>query len=158
MSIQKRRNSLLKSSISIDSIRKSVVKFREGLVKSNSTASDIVKTTNRNNIFSIAIKVYRYSNSVFFLSLTAKKRFNIEMLVSRLTRAPKLFVMAVKKNLMLSSGAVFFYCHKDSVMLQSGSASFKSGLKKFIKTSLWCFFLNGLRKYSFCPQKIFLTV
>ena len=52
MSIQKRRNSLLKSSISIDSIRKSVVKFREGLVKSNSTASDIVKTTNRNNIFS----------------------------------------------------------------------------------------------------------
>ena len=52
MSIQKRRNSLLKSSISIDSIRKSVVKFREGLVKSNNTASDIIKTTNRNNIFS----------------------------------------------------------------------------------------------------------
>tara|TARA_B100001778_G_scaffold166577_1_gene136918 strand:- start:216 stop:1556 length:1341 start_codon:yes stop_codon:yes gene_type:complete len=52
MSIQKRRNSLLKSSISIDSIRKSVVKFREGIVKSNSTASDIIKTTNRNNIFS----------------------------------------------------------------------------------------------------------
>ena len=52
MSIQKRRNSLLKSSISIDSIRKSVVKFREGIVKSNNTASDIIKTTNRNNIFS----------------------------------------------------------------------------------------------------------
>jgi len=52
MSIQKRRNSLLKSSISIDSIRKSVGKFKDGIVKSNSTASDIVKTTNRNNIFS----------------------------------------------------------------------------------------------------------
>lgn len=52
MSIQKRRNSLLKSSISIDSIRKSIDKFRQGIVKSNSTASDIVKTTNRNNVFS----------------------------------------------------------------------------------------------------------
>ena len=52
MSIQKRRNSLLKSSISIDSIRKSIGKFKDGIVKSNSTASDIVKTTNRNNIFS----------------------------------------------------------------------------------------------------------
>ena len=51
MSIQKRRNSLLKSSISIDSIRKSIDKFRQGIVKSNSTASDIVKTTNRNNVF-----------------------------------------------------------------------------------------------------------
>ena len=51
MSIQKRRNSLLKSSISIDSIRKSVGKFRDGIVKSNSAASDIVKSTNRNNIF-----------------------------------------------------------------------------------------------------------
>ena len=52
MSIQKRRNSLLKSSISIDSIRKSIDKFRQGIVKSNSTASEIVKTTNRNNVFS----------------------------------------------------------------------------------------------------------
>ena len=52
MSIQKRRDSLLKSSISIDSIRKSIGKFRDGIVKSNSTARDIVKTTNRNNIFS----------------------------------------------------------------------------------------------------------
>ena len=52
MSIQKRRNSLLKSSISIDSIRKSIDKFKDGIVKSNSTASDIVKTTNKNNIFS----------------------------------------------------------------------------------------------------------
>ena len=52
MSIQKRRNSLLKSSISIDSIRKSIDKFRQGIVKSNSTASDIVKTTNSNNVFS----------------------------------------------------------------------------------------------------------
>ena len=52
MSIQKRRNSLLKSSISIDSIRKSIGKFKDGIVKSNSTASDIVKTTNKNNIFS----------------------------------------------------------------------------------------------------------
>ena len=52
MSIQKRRNSLLKSSISIDLIRKSIGKFKEGIVKSNSTTRDIVKTTNRNNIFS----------------------------------------------------------------------------------------------------------
>ena len=52
MSIQKRRNSLLKSSISIDSIWNSIDKFRQGIVKSNSTASDIVKTTNSNNVFS----------------------------------------------------------------------------------------------------------
>ena len=51
MSIQKRRNSLLKSSISIDSIRKSIGKFKDGITKSNTAASDIVKTTNRNNIF-----------------------------------------------------------------------------------------------------------
>ena len=52
MSIQKRRNSLLKSSISIDSIRKSIGKFKDGITKSNTAASDIVKTTNSNNVFS----------------------------------------------------------------------------------------------------------
>lgn len=51
MSVQKRRNSLLKSSISINSIRSSVANFTEGLVRSRETASEIVKKTNENNKF-----------------------------------------------------------------------------------------------------------
>ncbi len=49
--IRKRRNSLLKSSISINSIRDSVVKFTEGLVSSRENASEIVQKTNENNKF-----------------------------------------------------------------------------------------------------------
>ena len=49
--IRARRNSLLKSSISINSIRTSVSKFTKGLVNSRETASQIVKRTRENNIF-----------------------------------------------------------------------------------------------------------
>ena len=51
MSIRARRNSLLKSSISIGGIRDSVTKFTEGIFKSNKTARDIVTQTNDNNNF-----------------------------------------------------------------------------------------------------------
>tara|TARA_B000000557_G_scaffold81567_1_gene65386 strand:+ start:494 stop:2041 length:1548 start_codon:yes stop_codon:yes gene_type:complete len=51
MSIRARRNSLLKSSISINTIRDSAVSFNEGLAKSNTAARDIVQSTNENNIF-----------------------------------------------------------------------------------------------------------
>ena len=43
--IRARRNSLLKSSISINSIRTSVSKFTKGLVNSRETASQIVNRT-----------------------------------------------------------------------------------------------------------------
>ena len=43
MSIRARRNSLLKSSISINTIRDSVNSFNDGLVKANNTASEIVQ-------------------------------------------------------------------------------------------------------------------
>ena len=49
--IKARRNSLLKSSISINSIRTSVSKFTKGLVNSRETASQIVNRTRENNIF-----------------------------------------------------------------------------------------------------------
>ena len=49
--IRKRRNSLLKSSISINSIRDSVSKFTEGLINSRNNASEIVKQTNESNKF-----------------------------------------------------------------------------------------------------------
>ena len=49
--IRKRRNSLLKSSISINSIRTAVSKFTKGLVNSRETASQIVSRTRENNIF-----------------------------------------------------------------------------------------------------------
>ena len=49
--IRKRRNSLLKSSISINSIRTAVSKFTKGLVNSRETASQIVNRTRENNIF-----------------------------------------------------------------------------------------------------------
>ena len=49
--IRKRRNSLLKSSISINSIRDSVTKFTKGLISSRDNASEIVKQTNESNKF-----------------------------------------------------------------------------------------------------------
>ncbi len=51
MSIRARRDSLLKSSISINAIRDSAVSFNDGLSKSNTKARDIVQSTNENNIF-----------------------------------------------------------------------------------------------------------
>ena len=49
--IKARRNSLFKSSISINSIRSSVTKFTKGILKSRETASQIVSRTRENNIF-----------------------------------------------------------------------------------------------------------
>jgi len=49
--IKARRNSLLKSSISINSIRTSVTKFTKGLLNTRETASEIVNKTRENNIF-----------------------------------------------------------------------------------------------------------
>ena len=49
--IRARRNSLLKSSLSIKSIRNTVVNFTKGLVDSREIASEIVKKTNENNKF-----------------------------------------------------------------------------------------------------------
>jgi len=49
--IRSRRNSLLKSSLSINSIRNTVVNFTKGLVSSRETATEIVKKTNENNKF-----------------------------------------------------------------------------------------------------------
>ena len=51
MSIKARRNSLLKSSISINSIRSSVTNFTKGLLKSRETASEIVTKTRGSNVF-----------------------------------------------------------------------------------------------------------
>ena len=51
MSINKRRDSLLKSSLSINKIRDSAVNFTKGLMRSRQTASEIVNKTNENNKF-----------------------------------------------------------------------------------------------------------
>ena len=51
MSIKKRRDSLLKSSLSINKIRDSAVNFTKGLMRSRQTASEIVNKTNENNKF-----------------------------------------------------------------------------------------------------------
>ena len=51
MSIRRRRESLLKSSISINTIRDSAVNFTDGLSKSNTTARNIAQKTNENNNF-----------------------------------------------------------------------------------------------------------
>ena len=45
------RQSLLKSSLSIKSIRNSVTNFSKGLQRSNVLASDIAKGTRQNNLF-----------------------------------------------------------------------------------------------------------
>ena len=51
MSIRRRRESLLKSSISINTIRDSAVNFTDGLSKSNTTARNIAQKTTENNNF-----------------------------------------------------------------------------------------------------------
>jgi len=51
MSIKRRRDAVLKSNISINSIRDSVVKFTKGLTAARQTTSEIVKSTDRNNKF-----------------------------------------------------------------------------------------------------------
>ena len=55
MTIQKRRNSLFKSSISIRSISKSVQKFSDGLLSSTKNADEIIKTTREKNLFKIKL-------------------------------------------------------------------------------------------------------
>ena len=51
MSIRARRQSLLKSSISIKSMRNSVAAFNKGLQQAKKNAAEIVKTTKESNIF-----------------------------------------------------------------------------------------------------------
>ena len=51
MSIKRRRDSLLKSNLSINKIRDSAVNFTKGLIRSRQTASEIVNKTNENNKF-----------------------------------------------------------------------------------------------------------
>ena len=51
MSIRDRRNSVLKSSISINAIGDSITNFGKGVTKSIKTASEIVKQTNKANVF-----------------------------------------------------------------------------------------------------------
>lgn len=51
MSIKRRRDAVLKSNISINSIRDSVVKFTKGLTAARQTSSEIIKSTDRNNKF-----------------------------------------------------------------------------------------------------------
>ena len=48
---RKRRDSLLRSSISINSIRDSVSNFSKGLNESNVVANQIVEKTRQNNVF-----------------------------------------------------------------------------------------------------------
>ena len=48
---RKRRDSLLRSSISINSIRDSVSNFSKGLTESNAVANQIVEKTRQNNLF-----------------------------------------------------------------------------------------------------------
>ena len=48
---QRKRNSLLKSSISIDSIRSSTTNFSKGLSRTNILARDLVTQTRATNLF-----------------------------------------------------------------------------------------------------------
>ena len=51
MSIEERRNSVLRSSISIKSIQKTIGSFQEGLSKVKTTSGEIVKQTRETNLF-----------------------------------------------------------------------------------------------------------
>tara|TARA_B100000963_G_scaffold133134_1_gene115911 strand:- start:3751 stop:5181 length:1431 start_codon:yes stop_codon:yes gene_type:complete len=63
MSIEDRRNSVLRSSISIKSIQKTVTSFREGLTKLTSTSTDIIEQTRDTNAFKK--KLVRNDNEYF---------------------------------------------------------------------------------------------
>ena len=51
MSIADRRNSLRKSSLGIDNIRKSITSLNEGLVAIGSKSKDLLKQTRETNLF-----------------------------------------------------------------------------------------------------------
>ena len=51
MSLRARRNSLLKSSISLNSMRDSIAKFNKGLKSAQKNAFEIVKRTKESNAF-----------------------------------------------------------------------------------------------------------
>ena len=63
MSIQSRRNSLFKSSISIRTINNAATKFSAGLKAARKNADEIIKTTRQRNIFKS--KLVRNDNKFF---------------------------------------------------------------------------------------------
>ena len=63
MSIQSRRNSLFKSSISIRSINDAVISFSEGIKSARKNADEIIKTTRQKNIFKS--RLIRNDNAFF---------------------------------------------------------------------------------------------
>ena len=70
MSIENRRKSVLRSSISLESIRKTTNNFSEGLTKSQKSAAEIVKQTNESNKFKRTL--IRKDNEFF-----ARRRENV---------------------------------------------------------------------------------
>ena len=70
MSIENRRKSVLRSSISLESIRKTTNNFSEGLTKSQKSAAEIVKQTNETNKFKRTL--IRKDNEFF-----ARRRENV---------------------------------------------------------------------------------
>ena len=79
--IRARRNSLLKSSLSINSIRNTVVNFTKGLVSSRETATEIVKKTNENNKFK---RTLIGKDNGFFEKKNVTNRSNKLFLVKRI--------------------------------------------------------------------------
>ena len=70
MSIENRRKSVLRSSISLESIRKTTNNFSEGITKSQKSAAEIVKQTNESNKFKRTL--IRKDNEFF-----ARRRENV---------------------------------------------------------------------------------
>ena len=75
MSIRSRRNSLLKSSISIKSMRDTVSNFTSGITKAKKTAAELVKKTRESNLFKKRLGSFfkRLGNLIFFPRLRYKK-------------------------------------------------------------------------------------
>ena len=121
---RKRRDSLLRSSISINSIRDSVSNFSKGLTESNAVANQIVEKTRQNNLFKSTL--IRKENDYF-----RKRRENVR----RKDREDE-----------LESASITGITKKEGNIIQRSTRGFLGRILDFFGIILIGWFVNTLPK------------
>ena len=121
---RKRRDSLLRSSISINSIRDSVSNFSKGLAESNAVANQIVEKTRQNNLFKSTL--IRKENDYF-----RKRRENVR----RKEREDE-----------LESSSISGITKKEGNIIQRSTKGFLGRILDFFGIILIGWFVNTLPK------------
>ena len=88
MSLSARRESLLKSSISIKSMRDSVAKFNKGLNAAKKSAIEIVKNTKESNLFkrtliSVLLEVVWWLSEIVYFEMSFCLRVSVRFFIWR---------------------------------------------------------------------------